>query len=238
VCVDSGGNGMLFCKPLCDSAADCEPFLKDRPTLKCVAVRCSNGRSPGIHICGEPDSVLAPGYAASTCCTGAGLGTPSSAGCADGTREGFADRIAYPDIAGCAASWPLSSLRAAKTGHACGDGLGSCTVPADACGTGWHVCAAPPYSSADITGKVTADECDAQQGTFAAAVGDQSCDPCADTGFSAACCGSGCHPNSGGSCLFAKRTLWFPDSSNGDINTCGAIFTSASGAGVLCCRGY
>jgi hypothetical protein len=242
VCVDSSGNGMLFCKPLCDSAADCEPFLKDLPMLKCVAPRCSNGRTPGIHFCGEPDSVLAPAYAASGCCLGAGPGTPSSAGCADGTREAFTDTIAHPDIAGCAASWPLSSLRAAKTGHACGNGLGPCTVPADACGTGWHVCAAPPYGPGDIAGKVTASECEAPMGAFAAAVGDQSCEPCTtDVDFSAACCGTRCGtPRSNSSCLFTSKTRWFPDpnTSGPEINRCAAIVTSASDAGVLCCRGY
>jgi hypothetical protein len=236
VCVDSGGNGKLFCKPLCDFDTDCQP-LTDGTNLKCVAVSCSNGRSPKIRVCDEPNSVLAPSYGASACCGGVGPGTPSSAGCADGTREAFADVSMYPDIAGCAATWPLSSMRAAKTGHPCGNGLGACTVSADACGTGWHVCAAPPYGPADISGKVTADECNAQQGTFAAAIADQRCDVCSDEGGSAACCGSGCM-SSGGSCLFAGATKWFPDSSDGHINKCNAVIAPATGAGVLCCRGY
>lgn len=40
-----------------------------------------------------------------------------SIGCADGSREAFADRSAYPTLAGCAATWSGSmDLRAAKAG--------------------------------------------------------------------------------------------------------------------------
>jgi hypothetical protein len=232
---------MLTCKPLCENNADCGAGAGQSSELACAAVTCSNGRNPGIRVCDRSDSVLAPSYGASSCCRGTGTGTPSAAGCADGTREAFTDRTKYPDIAGCAASWPLNSMRAPKTGQACGGALG-CSVPADACGTGWHVCAAPPYGSGDIAAKVSADDCDAQPGSFAAAVGDVTCEPCsgATKAFSAACCGSNCG-RAGGSCLFPMRTGWFPDSPAPEyrVNHCGAIAVpDSSAAGVLCCRGY
>lgn len=71
-------------------------------------------------------------------------------GCADGTREGFADSVEFPAIAGCAASWDgTPSLRAVGTGGRCGysvDVAGTrvsetkCQAPRDACAAGWHLC--------------------------------------------------------------------------------------------------
>lgn len=84
------------------------------------------------------------------------------AGCSDGSREGFVDRAAYPDIAGCSGMWdvpgihttapavdPICGLSPADTrvprcGRAAGnDGLNAagagCTVE-DLCAPGWHVC--------------------------------------------------------------------------------------------------
>ncbi len=90
---------------------------------------------------------------------GAGAnGTPdahpiSSAGCADGTREGFSSVDDYPDIAACAGGWQIPGFALGLTGTgttspACQrhggndgvrpDGLG-CSV-ADLCAEGWHVC--------------------------------------------------------------------------------------------------
>ena len=62
-------------------------------------------------------------------------------GCADGEREAFRDAAAFPAIAGCAASWAGDlSLRAAGSGTACGNSIGPCTAPRDACAVGWSIC--------------------------------------------------------------------------------------------------
>jgi hypothetical protein len=73
--------------------------------------------------------------------------TVDPVGCADGTREAFADVTAYPDIAGCAGAWshpglapeipPQCGRQAGNTGAIPG-GQG-CNV-ADLCAAGWHVC--------------------------------------------------------------------------------------------------
>jgi hypothetical protein len=81
-------------------------------------------------------------------------GTPdahpiSSAGCADGTREGFTSIATYPDLAACAGGWQIPGLigpgttipaceRRAGDDGARPDGQG-CSV-ADLCAEGWHVC--------------------------------------------------------------------------------------------------
>lgn len=73
-------------------------------------------------------------------------------GCADGTREAFTDRAAFPDIAACAGPWsvagifpavppspaaPCATLGNSST-QAPTDGAG-CTA-SNLCATGWHVC--------------------------------------------------------------------------------------------------
>jgi hypothetical protein len=158
----------------------------------------------------------------------------SQSGCNDGTREGFVDRVFFPAIAGCHASWSMSSMRAPKTGERCGKGLRACQVPADACGKGWHVCAAPPYGPADVSAKVTADDCLAQNGSFAAAVGDVQCEPCTPSGDGAACCGTTCVQQNG-DCIYPDKTAWFGVISN-HKNTCAEIESFNPLGGVLCCR--
>lgn len=70
----------------------------------------------------------------------------SSVGCADGTREGFADLTQFPAIAACGGAWdvpgifamPVSCDRAAGNTGTNADGVG-CTVT-DLCAEGWGVC--------------------------------------------------------------------------------------------------
>lgn len=157
----------------------------------------------------------------------------STSGCSDGSREGFAVAGAYLSIAGCAARWPLGSMRTPKTGAACGVGLADCAVPADACGKGWHVCAAPPYGPAELKARASAAECLAQPGAYAAAVGDQSCEPCSLDGAGAACCGRECVQQNG-SCIYPEMTAWF-GVINGHTNLCADIESTVSTRGVLCC---
>jgi hypothetical protein len=92
----------------------------------------------------------------------------SSIGCSDGQREAFVDLVAFPTIAGCGATWAgMPDLRSPTTGAACGDDLGACAVPADACAAGWHMCG----TSGDVRELlvVTAPECLGEQGVFVAA---------------------------------------------------------------------
>ncbi|HKU40716.1 MAG TPA: hypothetical protein VJR89_21295 [Polyangiales bacterium] len=134
-CVDLAGNGAFFCKPLCDTDADCRQ-VRDWD-WHCSAALCSNGRNTGIRVCNEQDSYLEPMYNSTACCRGPDAANVSASGCADDTREAFQDLGKFPDIAGCEAKWPKGSMRAARSGVACGNTLGvECEVPADACGTG------------------------------------------------------------------------------------------------------
>lgn len=158
----------------------------------------------------------------------------SSSGCSDGSREGFNPISAFPEIAGCKANWSFASLRAAKTSAACGNSLGECAVPADACGEGWHVCAAPPYGPTDVSSRVTAEQCLAQPGSYALAVGDQSCEPCSTTGDGAACCGNECVQQEG-NCVFAGKTAWI-GVIDGYKNVCGKMEAHYASMGVACCR--
>lgn len=69
-------------------------------------------------------------------------------GCADGTREGFLDDKAYPQIAGCAGAWDHPGITPDSVVATCGnqggndgakkDGTG-CSTP-DLCAASWHVC--------------------------------------------------------------------------------------------------
>ncbi|MDB4982072.1 MAG: hypothetical protein JWM82_2824, partial [Myxococcales bacterium] len=73
----------------------------------------------------------------------------SSAGCSDGTREGFTSLAKYPDVAACAGGWQIPGFVGPATmSPACGRGGGNdgarpngegCSV-ADLCAEGWHVC--------------------------------------------------------------------------------------------------
>jgi hypothetical protein len=78
-----------------------------------------------------------------------GTGMPGEYGCADGTREGYLDRVKYPKIAACEGAWdepglasiatrtPQCNRRAGNDGDR-PNGQG-CSV-ADLCASGWSVC--------------------------------------------------------------------------------------------------
>ncbi|MEM6290015.1 MAG: hypothetical protein AAGA54_02085 [Myxococcota bacterium] len=172
---------------------------------------------------------------------------PKIAGCADGQREGFADVEKNPRIAGCMAKWKEGkSLRDKPTGKACGDDGDECTVPADACAPGWHVCGMEGKSD-DLKTRTTQKECDnAGPGRFNAAMSHSPTDeidpcpritkntdlPCVQAGIGAepVCCGNDCL---GGKC---KDAVWKGKTriSRGTTEGCGAV-TSDRNGGVLCC---
>lgn len=174
-------------------------------------------------------------------------GNPGDVGCADGQREAFVDARTYRNIAGCIAKWDgPKSLRTPRTGAACGDDLGACASPADACGPGWHVCG---ESGRVIELKqVTAEECaNAGGGRFSAAIshcltqsgcqydhGDQARYECFPSGWcsESVCCGSDC--GEFGQC---RDGVW-EGATHIPVGTdqgCGAVQSLRAG-GILCCR--
>jgi hypothetical protein len=69
-------------------------------------------------------------------------------GCADGTREGFLDVAAWPQIAACAGAWEKPGITPDSVQATCGLKGGNsganpagtgCSAP-DLCAAGWHVC--------------------------------------------------------------------------------------------------
>ncbi|HVR04335.1 MAG TPA: hypothetical protein VMT47_19505 [Polyangia bacterium] len=81
--------------------------------------------------------------------TAGAAGQAASAGCSDGTREGFIDMETYPNIAACSGAWDVPGLASAASlapqcdRHAGNDGEKpdgrGCSV-ADLCALGWSVC--------------------------------------------------------------------------------------------------
>lgn len=174
-------------------------------------------------------------------------------GCADGEREAFVNP-SFLDIAGCGATWAgTPSMRDQKTGAPCGDDLGACAVPADACGVGWHLCG-DSGDPLDLSSRITAAECAAPggpTGRFVAALGHcVSCSAGCNNGESECnygttygcvslnvacaepvCCGSMCTlaGNCHGGVFAAPDTrIGFP------ARSCGAM-TGDSQTGVMCC---
>lgn len=173
-------------------------------------------------------------------------GDPAVVGCADGQREGFVDSAAFPTIAGCIGQWEgTTSLRAPRSGAACGDDLGACATPADACAPGWRVCG-DGGALADVQ-RVDASQCEqAGGGRFVAAMSHcETQDGCAyDTSATAdyacyengwcsepVCCGADCATGACPSGVWADKTHIAIGTDHG----CGAMVASRA-RGVLCCR--
>jgi len=170
-------------------------------------------------------------------------------GCADGQREGFADITRHRRVAGCLATWEgTKSLRDKPTGKACGDDIkgGVCTVPADVCATGWHVCGTNGKND-DLKSHTTFKACnkEAGPGKFVAAIShgqsEELCPPtptaetvfpCMDSGYCAepVCCGDNCQF---GKC---RDGVWKGQTriSLGKAEGCGSV-TSERNGGVMCC---
>ena len=156
--------------------------------------------------------------------------------------------MAFPDVAGCLAQWDdHKGMRDAATGTACGDDLGSCAVPADACASGWHLCGTNGLVS-DLAQRISAKDCSgkAGPGRFNAAMShspNDEIDPCpavtaktvlpcvmAGIGSESVCCGA--------DCMFSKCKdgVWRGKTrtSRGTTEGCGNV-TSHRNGGVLCC---
>ncbi len=185
---------------------------------------------------------------------------PAIVGCADGQREGFADITRHRRVAGCLATWEgTKSLRDKPTNKPCGDdvkadskdakasaGAGVCTVPADACAPGWHVCGNNGKND-DLKSHTTFKACnkEAGPGKFVAAIShgqtEELCPPapvadtvfpCMDSGYCAepVCCGDNCQF---GKC---RDGVWKGQTriSLGKAEGCGSV-TSERNGGVMCC---
>lgn len=174
-------------------------------------------------------------------------GDPATVGCADGQREAFVDERASPAVAGCIGVWAeRMSLRAPATGLACGDDLGPCGAPADACAPGWHVCG-DDGRLAEIAA-IGPDACErAGGGRFVAAIshcetqdGCATDDPrtgdyaCFEQGWCSepVCCGNDCTE------LGVCRDGIWPGRTHIPVGVdqgCGSIGASRA-RGVMCCR--
>jgi hypothetical protein len=156
-------------------------------------------------------------------------------GCADGTREAFTDRTAFPHIAACAGAWSIPGIFPAvppSTTAACATlGNSSTTAPADGagcassnlCAAGWHVCFGGEIRprTADAGCLATAFPPDT---FFAAAVSGPGCFRCAlrtGTVTGARCAREACMNNcSESSCSLQCRES--PDLTN-DLFGCGSL---------------
>ena len=173
-------------------------------------------------------------------------GDPATVGCADGQREAFVDPAAFPRVAGCIGEWQATAdLRAPATGQPCGDDLGPCAVPADACAAGWHVCGASG-ALAEVSA-LGAQQCEqAGGGKFVAAIShcktQDGCSydnpqtgsySCFASGWCSepVCCGSDCGFGVCPSGIWKDHTHIAVGTDQG----CGAIKASRA-RGILCCR--
>ncbi|MCW5832031.1 MAG: hypothetical protein KIS78_06210 [Labilithrix sp.] len=177
----------------------------------------------------------------------------NDAGCADGTREGFASATAFPNIAACAGGWSVPGLGTTTT-PACGRAAGNdsanptgqgCNV-ADLCQVGWHVCESPAVVAAKSGGEGCAVSGIADQNAFfavrQAGSGGAMCGPgsndlfgCGDVGEApdpATCAPLDRFSND----LCASLPATWACGADGE-NELGNVTKPASeGGGVLCCR--
>jgi hypothetical protein len=134
-------------------------------------------------------------------------------GCADGTREAFADETTFPNVAACAGGWtragvfpsPSHSVApgCATTGNSSTtNAVGTDCASVDLCAAGWHVCRGGEVQ-ARATGGCTAAQAEyTTDSFFAAAISSTGCNACALTtgtvtaGCTSGNCASGCieHP--------------------------------------------
>jgi len=204
---------------------------------ECISLCTTEGRQCGYDGCGGSCGTCPEGQICADGASGAVVATYQcldiSTGCADGVREGFKDQKIYPTIASCAATWPAQSMRTTRTGALCGNNLGPCTVPEDACAPGWHLCMKNGWPG-DLADRISGEDCNspiAGNTTFVA--GSQVVDdngkctlplPCNTR--SVICCGTGC--DHGDYCVWKDMSSWVPYT---DCNNFGG-----SNIGVLCCK--
>jgi hypothetical protein len=167
---------------------------------------------------------------------------PAPIGCSDGTRDGL---LGLPKVAACHATWAGNvDLRAASTGTPCGGGT-PCTVPADACETGWHICGIAGDPT-EISSRLSVADCNTTAGRFVAGLSHCTSGsgcmvtpplPCTATATSCTepvCCGTTCDTvNVCKDGVYAGQTRIV--STGMYMPMCGAM-QSGVVDGVLCCR--
>ncbi len=175
----------------------------------------------------------------------------NDAGCADGTREGFASATAFPNIAACAGAWSVPGLGVSTP--ACGRGAGNsganptgkdCSV-ADLCQVGWRICDTPAAVATKSGGGGCAAAGIGQTAFFAirqSGGGNAACGPGTNDLFG---CGDVGDPPDPATCAPLDRfsndlcralpPTWACGANSADEQ--GSVTKSAStGGGVLCCR--
>jgi hypothetical protein len=196
--------------------------------------------------------------AASEVCSG-GVCTPLSSvgdvGCADGTREVFANATTFPAIAACAGGWdgnggmanyvgvfpaPLrtTSANCAQNGNSGPNPGGTGCSAADLCAAGWHICVGGEVIARTQTAmdSGTTDGCAADtwpaNSFFAGAIGSTGCYECAEpyaTGTGPNCtnatCASGCQANPG-----LTNDVFGCGSEGVAVGTCGDVDRSGGNA--------
>ena len=174
----------------------------------------------------------------------------AAVGCADGSREGFADLATYPDVASCAGGWDVPGIRQAAPacdrfagdGGANPDGTG-CNVE-DLCAPGWHVCDSPAdFGASSPDGCAGVVEGASGDYFFTAAVSGPGSGRCGGGSNDIFGCGTLGDPTSIGSCNSLNRFLsssndaapW--DLGGGSSSEASAAVKSGpADGGVLCCR--
>jgi hypothetical protein len=129
---------------------------------ECTSLCTTEGRQCGFDGCGSSCGTCPEGQICADGDSGAVVATylclDFSTGCADGVREGFTNQEIYPDIASCLATWEEQSMRTTRTGALCGNNLGPCMVPEDACAPGWHLCMKNGWPG-DLADRVSGEDC-------------------------------------------------------------------------------
>jgi hypothetical protein len=185
-------------------------------------------------------------------------GEPAVVGCADGSREGFTDLEAWPDIAGCSGGWQVPGVigdqgKEPRCGRQSGndsirpDGT-NCSV-ADLCADGWHVCRDPPEVKRRSLSGCESAVVPGQHMIFIVAAGASPLGVCvpdlAATNDLHGCGDLGSDETSGCSPLLKRMT--FADCLGSGVWSCGTADdhlleanvvtkTGSAQGGVLCCR--
>jgi hypothetical protein len=191
----------------------------------------------GISTVGPPGIDAAP--------PGVDADLRSATGCADGTREGFRDLVAYPDIAACAGAWNEGGLMAPPMGNGCTPSVVQRCAAADLCATGWAICV--NHTDMATHGAVACDA-SADAGFYATLQRSHSAGMCIDDlaydndlfGCDAPVVRDpsvlNCAPidaTSGDLCN-ALTAAWVCADGSHELST--VLKTAASDGGILCCR--